>query len=196
MPRLTWKDGDTHEFVVIGKVGGKRHYNAKQNRFVLCTGRHSCWYCQHGFDYDGVVIGIAVYYPEGLEESHFPWVSFTPNAYGAIKAILGPTKKWYGHRIQVTREGEGRDTRYTARDVGVVDESKLQKWAKEREKEIAFDAGEEWGVEEEEKPARVDEEVVLERGPVEEEDKEGRMVYLKELLESVRTEIEGLEEEG
>lgn len=194
MPRLTWKDGETHEFVVIGKVAGKRHYNKSQNRSIPCTGRKSCWFCQHGFDRDGVTIGIAIYSPVVIEESHFPWVNFTPNAYGSIKQILGPTKNWYGHRIQLTRKGESFDTRYTAKDLGVVEDQKLEKWVKEREKLFVYDAEEEWGEEAPEEPERVDEEVVLERTTEPEEDKEGRMVYLRELLESVRTEIEGLEE--
>lgn len=195
MPRLTWEDGETHEFVVIGKVAQKRHYNKSQGRFVPCTGRKSCWFCQHGFDYKGVVIGVAIYHPVGFEGTHFPWVSFTPNSYGVIKAILGPTKNWYRHRIQLTRHGESFDTRYTAKDLGLVDEEKALKWDEQRIKEIAYDAGEEWGEEAPEELERVDEEVVMERAPEPEEDKEGRMVYLKELLESVRTELESLEDQ-
>ena len=186
MPRLTWKDGETHEFVVIGKVGRKSHWNKAQKRFVPCTGRDSCWFCQHGFDYQGVVIGIAIYYPEGLEDSHFPWVSFTPNAYGAIRQVLGRTDKWYGHRVQLTRHGTSFLTQYIAKDVGVVDESKLAKWKEQRIEELAFDAGEKWGEEEPREEERVDEEVVLERPGTGEEDREEEIIMLKETLRQAR----------
>lgn len=195
MPRLTWKDGDTHEFIVIGKVAGKRHWNNRQKRFIPCTGRR-CWYCNHPpYDYQGVVIGIAIYSPEEIEGTHFPWVSFTPNAYRAIRQVLGVSKNWYGHRIQLTRKGLGLNTTYTAKDLGVVESHKLEAWEREREEAFKFDAGEEWGAEEgpgEETPG---EEVVLERASEPEEDKEGRLVYLEELLASVKTEIEELKGE-
>lgn len=193
MPRLAWKDGETHEFVVIGKVGQKRHYNKTQGRFVPCTGRKSCWFCQHGYDYKGVVIGIAIYHPAGFEETHFPWASFTPNSYGAIKAILGPTKNWYRHRLQLTRHGEGFDTRYTAVDVGLVEESKVLMWDEQRIKEIAYDAGEEWGEEEPGAPAHTQEEPPPPEPPEPEEDLEGKKIYLQELIASAQTELEELE---
>ena len=196
MPRLTWKDGETHEFIVIGKVGAKRHYNKTQGRSVVCTGRSTCWFCQHGFDYQGVTVGIAIYSPVAIEESHFPWVNFTPNAYRTIRRVLGVMKKWYGHRIQLTRKGESFDTTYTAKDLGVVEEAKLTRWNEQRIKELAFDAGEEWGEEAPEGEERVDEEVVMERTLEPEEDKEGKKVYLQELIASAQTELEELEEEG
>ena len=195
MPRLTWKDGETHEFVVIGKVGRKSHYNKSQGRFVPCTGRKSCWFCQHELDYKGVVIGIAIYHPVGFEDTHFPWVSFTPNSYGEIKAILGPTKNWYRHRLQLTRHGESFDTRYTAKDVGLVDESKVEKWAEERVKELAYDAGEEWGEEEPGERKPPDEEVVMESGPEPEEVREGEMEALKEYIEGLEAKIDQLMKE-
>lgn len=195
MPRLTWKDGETHEFVVIGKVANKRHWNQKQKTYVPCTGSKSCWYCQHGMDYKGVVIGIACYSPEEIEDTHFPWVSFTANAYRAIRQVLGVTKAWYGHRVQLTRKGESFDTTYSAVDVGVVEESKLSRWNEQRVEELAFDAGEEWGEEEPGERKVPDEEVVMERTRDEEEDLEGKKIYLQELIASAQTELEGLEGE-
>jgi len=195
MPRLTWKDGDTHEFVVIGKVGSKRHYNKSQNRFILCTGRSSCWFCQHGFDREGVVIGIAVYSPAAIEESHFPWVSFTPVAYAAIKRILGPTNNWYGHRVQLTRKGESFDTTYSAKDLGVVEDHKLEKWVEERGREISFDAGEGWGKEEpREEILPMEEEPPL-QPPEPEEDKEGELVMLKDYIKNLEERLDELAQE-
>jgi len=195
MSILKWADGETHEFIVIGKVGAKRHFNKQQGRSVLCTGRKSCWFCQHGFDYQGVTIGIAIYSPVAIEESHFPWVNFTPNSYKAIRRVLGPTKNWYGHRIQLTRKGLSFDTTYSAKDLGVVEDQKLDKWVKEREKLFAFDAEEEWGEEgprEEEAPREM---VAPPPSLEEEEDKEGKRVYLEELIASAQTELEEMGEE-
>ena len=192
MPRLTWEDGDTHEFVVIGEEGSKKHWNQKTKRYIPCTGKESCWFCKHGYDYQGVVIGVAIYSPEKVGETHFPWLSLTPNAYKAIRGVLGVTKNWYGHRIALTRHGESFDTRYEAKDLGKEKKLDLVVWKAAREKELVFDQGEEWGKEEREDIEMPDEEVVSERGPEPEEGVDAEVAAVEEVLEAAKKELEEL----
>ena len=192
MPRLTWEDGDTHEFVVIGEEGRKSHWNQKGERYVPCTGKATCWFCKHGYDYQGVVIGVAIYSPEEIEGTHFPWLSLTPNAYKAIRRILGVLKKWYGHKIALTRTGKSFDTRYTAEDLGKEKKVDLILWAKKREEELVFDQGETWGEEKPEEEEPPDEEVVMERAPEPEADKEGEVAAIKETMREAQERLEEL----
>lgn len=189
MPRLTWEDGDTREFVVIGEQGQKKHWNQKTGRYIPCTGKESCWFCKHGFDYQGVVIGVAVYSSEEIEGSHYPWLSLTPNAYKAIRQVLGVIKNWYGHRIALTRHGESFDTRYEAEDRGKEKKLDLVVWKANREKELVFDQGETWGEEEAEEVGPIEEEVVLERGPDEEETSDEEEAAVLEVLEAAQADL-------
>ena len=192
MPRLTWEDGDTHEFVVIGEEGSKRHWNPKSRKYVPCTGKETCWFCKHGYDYQGVVIGVAIYSPKEIEGTHFPWLSLTPNAYRAIRRVLGVLKNWYGHKIALTRIGKSFDTRYTAEDLGKEKKVDLILWAKKREEELVFDQGETWGEEKPEEEEPPDEEVVMERAAVEEEGVDQEVRAVEEVLEAAKKELEEL----
>ena len=192
MPRLTWEDGDTHEFVVIGEEGSKRHWNQKGGRYVPCAGKATCWFCKHGYDYQGVVIGVAIYSPKEIEGTHFPWLSLTPNAYKTIRRILGVLKNWYGHKIALTRIGKSFDTRYTAEDLGKEKKVDLILWAKKREEELVFDQGETWGEEKPEEEEPPDEEVVMERAAVEEEGVDQEVRAVEEVLEAAKKELEEL----
>ena len=192
MPRLTWEDGDTHEFVVIGEEGSKRHWNQKGGKYVPCTGKATCWFCKHGYDYQGVVIGVAIYSPKEIEGTHFPWLSLTPNAYKTIRRILGVLKNWYGHKIALTRTGKSFDTRYTAEDLGKEKKVDLILWAKKREEELVFDQGETWGEEKPEEEEPPDEKVVMERAAVEEEGVDQEVRAVEEVLEAAKKELEEL----
>ena len=192
MPRLTWEDGDTHEFVVIGEEGRKSHWNRKSERFVPCTGRSSCWFCQHGYDRQGVVIGVAVYTFEEVEGTHFPWLSLTPVAYAAIRKVLGLVPKWYGHKIALTRRGTSFLTQYFAKDLGKEKKVDLILWAKKREEELVFDQGETWGEETREEEESADEEVVMERAPEPEADAEDEIASIEETMREAQERLEEL----